>query len=319
MGLGGDVQNVLSGFATIAIVIALGALLAHTRILDVESQGMLARLSFFVASPALMVTVLGRTDVSQLFSANLLASLGSVAVTATLAIVLARLVWRRSASDTVIGTFCASYVNAGNLGLPIAAYVLGDVSLIAPMLLAQLLVLQPLGLAVLDSTVQVVDPNQTRARRLRRRLGQPFRNPLMLGSLVGLLLSVTRVRLPRIIEDPLILVGGMAVPGMLIAYGISLRLGPRPGAGEPAVQVGTLVALKLGLQPAVAYLLGRFAVGLDGLDLLAVTVVAGLPTAQNVFTHALRYQRAEILARDSIFLSTVLSVPTLVLIATVLG
>ena len=312
-------QSALAGFATIVIIIALGALLAHTRILDVESQGMLARLSFFVASPALMVTVLGRTDVSQLFSANLVASLGSVVVSATVAILLARLVWRRNASDTVIATFAASYVNAGNLGLPIAAYVLGDASLIAPMLLAQLVVLQPLGLTVLDSTVHAADPDQTRARRVAHRLSQPFKNPLMIGSLVGLLLSVTGAQLPRFLADPLTLVGGIAVPGMLIAYGISLRLGPRPGAGEPPVQVGTLVALKLVLQPAVAYLLGRFAVGLEGLDLLAVTVVAALPTAQNVFTHAVRYRRAEILARDSIFISTLLSVPVLLVIAAVLG
>jgi len=313
------VQDVLAGFTTIAVVIAVGFLLAHTRILDVDSQGMLARLAFYVASPALMVTVLGRTDVSQLFSANLVASLGSVLVTATVAVLLARLVWRRTASDTVIATFSASYVNAGNLGLPIAAYVLGDVSLIAPMLLAQLMVLQPLGLAVLDSTVHVADPDQSRGRRLLGRIGQPLRNPLMLGSLAGLLLSVSGLTLPRVVLDPLTLIGGMAVPAMLIAYGISLRLGPRPGSGEPAVQIGTIVALKLVLQPAVAYLIGRFAVGLDGLDLLAVTVVAALPTAQNVFTHAVRYRRAEILARDSIFISTLLSVPVLLVIAGVLG
>jgi malonate transporter len=312
-------QDVLAGFATISIVIGVGFLLAHTRVLDVESQGMLARLAFYVASPALMVTVLGRTDVSQLFSANLVASLGSVLVTATTAALLARLVWRRTASDTVIATFSASYVNAGNLGLPIAAYVLGDVSLIAPMLLAQLMVLQPLGLAVLDSTVHVADPTQSRGRRLLGRVAQPLRNPLMLGSLAGLLLSVTGLSLPPVVLDPLALIGGMAVPAMLIAYGISLRLGPRPGAGEPAVQIGTIVALKLLLQPTVAYLLGRFAVGLDGLDLLAVTVVAALPTAQNVFTHAVRYRRAEILARDSIFISTLLSVPVLLVIAGLLG
>jgi malonate transporter and related proteins len=313
------VQSVLAGFATISIIIALGALLAHTRILDGDSQRMLARLAFYVASPALMVTVLGGTDVSQLLSANLVASLGGVVVTAAVAIALTRLAWRRSASDTVIATFSACYVNAGNLGLPIAAYVLGDAALIAPMLLAQLVLLQPLGLAVLDSTVQAVDADQTRTGRVLRRLSQPFRNPLMIGSIVGLLLSVTQLSLPRFVEDPLTLVGGMAVPAMLIAYGVALRLGPRPGAGEPALQVGTLVALKLVLQPTVAYLLGRFVVGLRGVDLLAVTVVAALPTAQNVFTHAVRYGRGEILARDAIFISTALSVPVLVVIAGLLG
>src|SRR3712207_663003 len=132
MRLAWGVQDVLAGFATIAVVIAVGALLAHTRVLDVDSQGVLARLAFYVASPALMVTVLGRTDVSQLFSANLVASLVSVLVPAPPAVLLARLAGRRTASDTVIAAFSASYVNAGNLGLPIAAYVLGDVALIAP-------------------------------------------------------------------------------------------------------------------------------------------------------------------------------------------
>ena len=50
----------------------------------------------------------------------------------------------------MIGALCATYVNAGNLGLPIAAYVLGDVALVAPTLLLQMLVMQPIALAVLD-------------------------------------------------------------------------------------------------------------------------------------------------------------------------
>ena len=123
----------------------LGALLAQWRILDVEAQKMLSRLAFFVASPALVVTVLADTDVSQIFSANLVASIGSVVVAASIWVLLARLAYRRTVSETVIGAFGSAYVNAGNLGLPIAAYVLGDASLIAPMLLAQLMVLQPLG------------------------------------------------------------------------------------------------------------------------------------------------------------------------------
>ena len=54
----------------------------------------------------------------------------------------------------MIGALASSYVNAGNLGLPVAAYVLGDAAFVAPTLLLQLLVLQPTALAALDADVR---------------------------------------------------------------------------------------------------------------------------------------------------------------------
>jgi len=308
------VQGVLAGFAIIGIIIALGFLLAQLKILDATAQGVLTGVAFYVASPALMITVLGGTDVHRLLSANLIASLGSVVVAATIAILLTRLVWKREAGDTVIAAFCSAYVNAGNLGLPIAAYALGDAALIAPMLLAQLLILQPSGLTVLDAITQVPAAGTSRGRLLFIRLSRPFRNPLAMGSLLGLVLALTGVKLPVIINAPLTLIGGMAIPSMLLAYGISLRLGPRPGAGEPPIQVTTMVSIKLILQPIAAYLIGAYTVGLTGNDLLAVTVIAALPTAQNVFTFAMRYDRGVILARDTIFAATLLSVPVILAI-----
>jgi len=313
------VQGVLAGFATITIVIGLGFLLAQLKILDATAQGVLTRVAFYVASPALMITVLGGTDIHRLFSANLIASLGSVAVVATTAVVLARLLWKREAGDTVIAAFSAAYVNASNLGLPIAAYALGDAALVAPMLLAQLVILQPTGLAVLDAITYVPAPGTSERRLLHIRLSQPFRNPLAVGSLIGLLLALTGIKLPVIINAPLTLVGGIAVPSMLLAYGISLRLGPLPGAGEPRIQIATLATLKLVVQPAVAYLIGAYVVGLTSHDLLAVSVIAALPTAQNIFTFALRYDRGMILARDMIFVTTVLSVPVILIITWLLA
>ena len=312
-------QGVLAGFATIGIIIGLGFLLAQLRILDATALGVLTRVAFYVASPALMITVLGGTDAHRLLSANLVASLGSVAVAATIAVLVARLLWRREAGDTVIATFCSAYVNAGNLGLPIAAYALGDAALIAPMLLAQLLILQPSGLAVLDAITYVPSPGISRGRLLLIRLSQPLRNPLALGSLIGLVLALTGFKLPLIINAPLTLVGGIAVPAMLLAYGISLRLGPRPGSGEPPIQIATLVSIKLIVQPITAYLIGAYALGLVGRDLLAVTVIAALPTAQNVFTFAVRYDRGVILARDMIFVATLLSVPVILIITWLLA
>jgi predicted permease len=312
------VGGVVAGFVTIVSIIGLGVLLAQLKILDVSAQLMLTRLTFYVAGPALMITVLGGTDVSRLFTANLFASIGGVALSATSYVCLARLRWRRSAGDTVIGAFASCYVNAGNLGLPIAAYVLRDASQVVPMLITQLVLLQPLGLAVLDVISRSGTPAPPRGRWLLR-LGQPAGNPLLIGSLIGLLLSVLHVELPAPVHDPLALVGGMAVPAALLAYGVSLRTGPLPGAGEPPAQIAVIVALKLVVQPLAAYLLARYVLGLHSVELLAVTVVAALPTAQNVFTFAVRYGQAEVLARDAIFVTTLASVPVLLLIAGLLG
>jgi predicted permease len=134
-----------------------------------------------------------------------------------------------------------------------------------------------------------------------------------------LALALTGIKLPMIINAPLTLIGGMAVPSMLLVFGISLRLGPRPGAGEAPIQIGTLVLIKLIVQPIVAYLIGAYVVGLTGHNLLAVTVIAALPTAQNVFTFAMRYDRGVILARDTIFVATLLSVPVILVITWLLA
>ncbi|MGZ4494492.1 MAG: AEC family transporter [Nocardioides sp.] len=298
-------EAVLEGFVTIGVVIAVGFLLAHLRVLDLTAQHVLARLAFFVASPALMVTVLGNADVGHVLSRNLVASACGVLASLLLYGATARLVWRKDTGDTVIGMLCACYANAGNLGLPIAAYVLGDASLVAPTLLMQLLVLQPTALAVLDAT------RPGRAFSWWATLRRPFTNPLTVGSLLGVVLSVTGARLPAVIDDPLRLVGAMAVPAMLIAYGISLRLGPLPGAGPGLVELGWITLLKLGAQPLVAGLVASYALGLSGTALLAVVVTSALPTAQNIFVHATRYDREVLLARDAIFVTTLVSVPVI--------
>ncbi|MDF9715150.1 AEC family transporter [Nocardioides sp. ChNu-99] len=299
---------VLEGFATIGVLILVGVLLAHLGVIDLPGQRALSLLAFYVASPALLITVLEDADIGAVLSSTLVASAAAVVVTATVYVLVARLVLHRDLAHTVVGSLCSAYVNAGNLGIPIAAYVLGDAALVAPVLLLQLLVLQPLALTVMDVAVA--------EQRLSvwRILSRPLRTPLTVGSVIGLVLAGTDVELPRAVHDPLELLAAMAVPSMLLAYGVYLRLGPRPGLND-APELLLITALKLGVQPVVAWAVGRFVLGLDDTALLAVTVISALPTAQNVFVHATRYDRGVVLARDAVFLTTVLSVPVVTLAA----
>ena len=70
------------------------------------------------------------------------------------------------------------------------------------------------------------------------------------------------------------------------------------------------------LHPAIAFALGAWVFGLSTADLLAVTVIAALPTAQNIYLIAGRYHVRTLLARDAIFISTIASIPVIVAAST---
>ena len=307
--------GVLGGFAALVAVIAVGWVVGRVGILGAGAEVVLSRLSFFVATPALLFLTLADAVPGEVFSLGLIASGGSAVLIALLFAAVAWWRWRPSVPDLTTGALATSYVNAGNLGIPVAAYVLGDASYVAPVLLFQVLVMAPVGLALLAGS----DTAEGAAPSRWRLLSQPVRTPVVIGCALGLLLAASGWQLPALVLEPIELVAALAVPAALLAYGMSLNGAPRPASGELAGQVWFAVALKTVGQPLLAYALGRWVADLDGVALLAVTVTSALPTAQNVFVYAASYGRDTLLARDVILLSTVLSVPVLGTIAVVLS
>ncbi|MFF9240645.1 AEC family transporter [Streptomyces sp. NPDC014801] len=305
-------QGVLSGFAVIAVVIGVGYVLGRLGSLGEQGRDVLTALAFHVATPALLFSTLARADLSVIFSSRLLVTALSTA--AVVGVFVAVGVGRRwGVGRTTIGALCAGYVNSGNLGIPIAVYVLGDASLVAPVMLFQLILVTPAALAVLDLS------GRGEKGPLWQRLLTPLRNPVAVGSLAGVLVSASGLTVPGPVMDPIQLIGNMSVPASLLAFGISLYGSAAPGRGRDRHPVLLSVSLKSVGQPLIAWLLARGVFGLHGAPLLDVVVTSALPAAQNLFTYASRYRVAESLARESILLSTVASVPVLVAVAAVLG
>jgi predicted permease len=309
------VSGVLGGFAALAAVIAVGWVVGRTGILGAGAPAILSRLSFYVATPALLFLTLGRADTAAVLSVALVGTAGSAVLAALLYAGLGWWRWRLPAAQLTTGALASSYVNAGNLGVPVSVYVLGDASYVAPVLLFQVLVMAPVGLAVLAGS----RADAGTATTWRHLLIQPLRTPVVIGCALGLLLAASGYELPSAVLEPVELIAALAVPAALLAYGMTLHGAPRPAAGALAGQVWLAVAMKMLVMPAIAYALGRWVADLDGLALLAVTVTSALPTAQNVFVYASAYDRGTLLARDVILLSTVLSVPAVVGIALLLG
>ncbi len=307
-------QAALSGYLTIWSVIGVGWVVAHFRVLNENHRRMLSRLAFTIASPALLFSLVAHADLSHLFSGTLVVSALAIVLGAIIYLVAARLLFGPGdLSGRVVGTLCSVYTNAGNLGLPVAAYVLGDMTWMAPIMLIQVGLLQPTAMALLDLSAA-----RKEGRRLSwaRYVTLPVRNPITLGTLAGLALNALHVTLPDLVWQPIDMVGQVAVPAMLIAFGVSLRLDPLPGRGPHARELALVTPIKVVLHPAIAFVLGAWVFHLRLSDLLAVTVIAALPTAQNIYLIASRYHVRTLLARDAIFVSTLASIPVIVAAST---
>lgn len=306
--------GVLTGFTVVWIIILVGYLIGRLGVLGDNAQTVLSRLAFFVASPALLLVTMSDADLHTVFSLPLLVASVSAFITAGVFMLCTRWWLRRPLPELLISAMSSSLVNGANLGLPIAVYVLGDAAYIAPVLIFQMAIFTPIFLMLLDSATS------GRRTSLRTFLGQVARNPIIIGTLVGLVLAATGLQLPVIILEPVTLIGGAAVPAMLLAFGISLvgsRLLQRDGGRRADVVLAS--AFKLVLQPLLAYLLARFVLGMDGHLLFAVVVTAALPTAQNVFVAANRYEQGVLVAKDTVLLTTLVSLPVLVGIAALLA
>ena len=300
------------GFGIVALVVATGYLVGRTNILGETALDVLTKAAFFVFSPALLFIVLGDADIGELFS-NLL-PVSAIAAVGTLVVylIVVGVFARRSVSQLTVGGLASSYVNANNIGLPLAVYILGDPAAAAPVLLLQLTVMTPVALSILDVT--------TSGRlSFRRVVSQPVRNPLIIASALGVVVSAFDLTVPGVVHEPLELLGEAAVPTLLFALGLSLATQKFWDAREQRPDIVLATSMKLFVMPLIAWLAGAFWFDLAPAPLFTVVILAALPSAQNVFNYAQRYGVAIPLARDSVVITTVLSLPVMMLIALVLA
>lgn len=322
--------QVLSGFFIIWLIIAVGYGVGRTGVLGHNAQPVLSRVAFFVASPALLFNTLSTSDVFLVLGPQLWIATLSAGVAAGIYLLLARfLQTKRTGSERMIAALSASLMNSANLGLPIAAYVLGDASFAAPVILFQLAIYTPVYVFVLDTQTEkearagLYETKVVRAgffRSMGRIIATVARNPLIIGSAFGLVFSVTDWKLWQPLDESINLIAGAAIPAMLMAFGISL-VGSRPLDKMQGRRRDTLLAsaVKLLIHPTIAWLLATFVFQLDPEGILTSTVLASLPTAQNVFVSASRYNTGLVVARDTVLITTILAIPAMIAVAGLLA
>ncbi|MFJ6535835.1 AEC family transporter [Paenarthrobacter sp. NPDC091711] len=298
-------DGVLKGFFVVGVVLLIGYILGRTKVLGPEGSKVLSTLTFMVGLPCLMFSAIASKHINEVLSATGLISVVTAAAV-MLVFTVAGTIARWGVRRTTIGALSVGIVNSTNLGVPLSLYILGSATYVTPIMLFQLAIVTPIALTILDLT----DPAGKQVS-VWRTLSIPFRNPVTVAAILGVLVSALGIEVPGMVLDPLALVAQLAVPLMLIIFGMSLHgLSVRPGISDRAPTT-VAVVLKSAVQPALAWALAAFVFHLDPFSTFVVTACAILPTGQNVVLYAVRYGVGQGIAQSTAVFTSILAVPLL--------
>lgn len=297
--------GVLQGFFVVGVVLFVGYILGRTNALGPQGTKVLSTLTFMVGLPSLMFSMIATRHISDILS-----STGLISVITALAVMtvftLTGLIARWGVRRTTIGALATGIVNSTNLGVPLSLYILGDVTFVTPIMLFQLAVITPIALTILDLT----NPEGGRGS-VGRILLTPFRNPVTVAAIIGIIVSTAGLHVPVLVLDPVSLLAQVTVPLMLIIFGMSLHgLAPRAHAADIA-PISVAVILKSIVQPLLAWMLATYVFELASFETFVVTACAILPTGQNVVLYAVRYKTGQNLAQTTAVITSVLAIPLL--------
>lgn len=296
--------GVVTGFAIIFVVIFTGWFLAQRRVIGGDRERlMFNRVAFYAATPALLFDAVTNSDPATILTPVTAVVFGATAVVAA---VYCAVFYRQGVAAMASGAAASSYFNSVNIGLPVSLYVIGDATYVVPVVLLQMLVLTPFILGALGGN------------SLLGAVKTGLLSPVVIGAVAGLVVAVAGWEVPAPIAEPIALLGGASIPMVLMSFGASLKTSGVLADARSRPAVLTATALKLVGMPSAAFALAT-ALGLGPDQVYAAVVLCALPTAQNVYNFAATFERGQIVARDTVFLTTFASLPVMLVIAFAFG
>ena len=298
------VEVVLPVFA----IMLAGYLGGRFGLLGAASSEALNRFVYFAALPALFFVSMARVEIAEAFNLPfLLAFGGGMAITAALAVLVARFVFPNSLGPLTLHGLSATFANTGYMGIPLLLTAYGDAAVL-PAIIGTVFG----GTVVIGLCTALLELDLGRGSGPLKVvtnvvLGVP-RSPLVMSAVVGIGFSVLGIPVPIPVQTFCDILGAAAAPCALFAIGLFM-VGRSFTAG--AAEVSWMVLLKLLVQPLVTWWLATRVFEMEPVWATSAIVLAALPTGALVFVLAQQYEVYIQRSTAAIVISTVLSVPTL--------
>lgn len=282
-----DIFKPLAPVIPVFLLIALGFVFAHWKKISLAS---ITEIIVYLAAPCLVFTSLAKrplfaTDIAVILS-GAVGMLAGVGLLIRLYFALFRFRSRGFALPVL-------FMNAGNMGLPLALFAFGEPGLQRATLMFVIMTFfqYSLGIYILSGS---------------GNWKEIFRLPLIYATLLGLSFNVAQIDIPEAIFQPLWLLGYSTIPLMLVSLGYrlhdvhSLTWGHSLGGACLRIVGGFLAAF-----------LAVSLIGAEGINRQVILLYGALPSAVVNFVLTEKYGRDPELAASIVVLSTFFSLLTI--------
>ncbi|WP_404481108.1 AEC family transporter [Novosphingobium sp. BL-52-GroH] len=302
--------SILAIVLPVFALIFAGWLVRRTGVMGPQASSELNRFVVYLALPALLFDIVAGASWRELWQPHFVAvfTLGTMAIFVLTVFLHA---WRSGfdADAPVLG-LAAAYPNTGYLGFPLLLAALGPSSntltliatiVVACVLFAAAIVLIEVRLHAGSHPLRVMGKVATSLAK----------NPLIVAPVLATFFPATGFAVPHPVEVFLKLLGAAASPAALVGLGLFLAQERPQGEHAQNGLTATLVAFKLFVHPALAWLLATTLFPLAPPARHAAVLLAMLPTGTGPFMLAEFYGREAGVTARVILVSTLVSIATI--------
>lgn len=286
------------------LVMALGYGTRRLGWLRREEISTINKIAFRIFLPCLLYYNIYCSDLSGSFDPLLMAyAVGGVLLTFGLALGYTLLTEKLPERRGVLiqGMFRSNYVI---MGIPVATALLGADQLGTVSILIAVIV--PLFNMLAVVVLEVFRGQKPKPLHI---LGQIAKNPLVIGSVLGILTLAAGIRLPHILEQTIQSVSAIASPLQLFLLGAFFQFS---GLKTYRRELVTVSAAKLIVSPGLFLGLGAL-LGFRGVAFVSLIGIFASPTAVNSFTMAQQMGGDAELAGDIVVTTSAVSILTMFL------
>lgn len=304
--------DIIWTIAPIFLLIVLGNLLRRNGIPSVEFWNLNDKIVYWVLFPALLFHT---TSTLQL-SSGMFGSYAAIILSGFGGAVIFSLVSARLCS--MPGTIGSSVLQGAArhntfIALAVADRVFGTDGLALAALVTAVLI--PVTNIVIVTLMVGMLPQKEDRSVVRAILRDLARNPLLISVLLGVVFNLSGVGLIPVLHDTTDILGGAALPIVLLCIGANLRLTQMKASTVPVV---LSMAGKFLIFPAAMFAAIQI-VGMQGLPALIAMIFACVPTAASSFTLARQMGGDAPLMAAIVTLQTLVSFITLPIAIVLLG